>query len=1098
MKALTFLFLPLLLMFALISQAQNRTITGTVIDSKSNEPVAGATVLVKGSKRGVTTDAAGKFSIQAPNGAILQISSVGYAAQEVIPGASGNLSVTLVSTNQQLNEVVVIGYGARKKATLSGSVATVDAKVFQDKGPVDNPLQALQGQVPGVVVTRSSAAPGRESWNFQIRGQTSTNGADPLVIIDGIPVSSLNALNSINPNDIENMTFLKDASAAIYGARAAGGVVLITTKRARGSKPTIQYDGSVSRKIIGLQPHLLNVQQFGQGLMEGTTNDYYGVTPLTNLWYKMGVIMTHAPDSGYIDMNVLYNMDWSTGKLTYVGTPTTPSTNPANPGFGDVKDLTFFNNNWVDALWAPATSTQHNISLSNRSDKYGYRLSLGYMNDGSLLKWGDNSNKRYNIRLANDYTFSDKFKMETTFSLEKNDIVQPTQVGAVLGQYQQPGFPLATQNGQPYGWGTQYSPNWLAELGGDQKEFNNRVYSNVKTTYSFTKHLRLIGQAGYNWSATDIKTEQASITNWYNYAGYQKGSPDNPTQVNSFYSRQLIKDAYYNLNAYGEYQNTFGGKHNVGITLGTNYERDEANAYTGRTNYLASNLLPSLSLGIGDATTKSVSETQDHYAIGSYFGRFNYDYRGKYLLEADARYDGSSKFIASNRWKFFYGVSAGWRLIQESFMQNVKFLNDLKLRASYGTVGNQNGIGLYDYIQLLNISANTTGATNSSYPIIGSSPVVYVGPTNTLVSLNRTWETVATKNLGLDFALLKSRLFGSFDYFIKDNTNMLLPQAFPATLGATAPFQNLGHLRTWGWEATLGWRDHIGKLNYHVNGTLTDNQNKLIDYSANSVINLGYNGAVQGYAIGSYFGLQYAGRIQDQKTADAVNAMNAGNNISMPVKAVNSSGVVTAPGVRVGDNYFVDVNGDGKITTPGDLVYLGRDDPRYTYAINMGADWKGFDFSVTFQGVGKRTIFRDGNWRVPFGSIFQGQTNNWWGNTWTPTNTDAYYPILSVGQNSTTYNTYNYQPSTWSVQNGAYVRLKNLVLGYTLPIEGLKRAGIEKLRIYFSGNDLWEISHIKDGWDPEATRSVGRANGESTFTRYPFYRFLTAGVNVTF
>lgn len=229
-----------------------------------------------------------------------------------------------------------------------------------------------------------------------------------------------------------------------------------------------------------------------------------------------------------------------------------------------------------------------------------------------------------------------------------------------------------------------------------------------------------------------------------------------------------------------------------------------------------------------------------------------------------------------------------------------------------------------------------------------------------------------------------------------------------------------------------------------------------------------------------------------------VNAMNAGNNISMPMKVVNSSGVVTAPGVRVGDNYFVDVNGDGKLTIPGDLVYLGRDDPRYTYAFNMGVELKGFDLSATFQGVGKRTIFRDGNWRIPFGSIYQGQTNNWWGNTWTPENTGAYYPILSVGQNAVTYNNYNYQASTWSVQNGAYVRLKNLVVGYTLPLEGLKRAGIEKLRVYFSGDDLWELSHIKDGWDPEATRSVGRANGESTFTRYPFYRFLTAGVNVTF
>jgi TonB-dependent SusC/RagA subfamily outer membrane receptor len=311
-------------------------------------------------------------------------------------------------------------------------------------------------------VTRTSAAPGRENWNFQIRGATSTNGTEPLVIVDGIPLVSLNALNSINPADFESMSFLKDASAAIYGARAAGGVVLITTKKAKSGKPVIQYDGSVSRKKIGLQPHMINVKQFGQGLVDATTNDFYGVPPTTSQWYKLGQLQLNAPDSGYLDMNVQYTMDWATGKLTYVGTPVSPSSNGANPGFGDVKDFTFFNTNWVDVLWGQATSTQHNISVSGRTDKSGYRLSFGYMDDGSLLQWGENSNKRYNVRLSHDYTFSEKLKLESIISLEKNDIVQPTLIGAVMGQYQQPGFPIATKNGLPYGWGTQYSPNWQA------------------------------------------------------------------------------------------------------------------------------------------------------------------------------------------------------------------------------------------------------------------------------------------------------------------------------------------------------------------------------------------------------------------------------------------------------------------------------------------------------------------------------------------------------------------------------------------------------------------------------------------------------------
>lgn len=1058
-------------------------VSGVVADEK-NVPLPGVTVAIKNTTRGTTTDASGKYTIAVPNeNAILVFSFVGYERQEVVVGKQASLNIQLKGEARGLDEVVVVGYGSQKRATLTGAIATIDNKVFQDRGVVDNPLSALQGQVPGVIVTRSSAAPGRANWNFAIRGATSTNGTEPLIVIDGVPVSSSSALNSINPNDIENMSFLKDAAAAIYGARAAGGVVLVTTKRAKSGKVTIQYDGSVSQKVIGLQPRLIDVKTFGQGLVDATTNDWYGVPPVTNLWYKLGLLMVNPPASGYIDLT------------TYNGQTVAPSSNPLNPGFGDVKDLTFFNSNWVDVLWGSATSTQHNLSVSGRSDKAGYRISAGYLRDGSLLQWGNNSNSRYNLRFTHDYQFTDRLKLETNISLEKNDIIQPTLLGNVLGQYQQPGFPVSSQNGQPYSWGTQYSPNWQAQNGGDNKEYNTRVYTNFRVTYNLAKNLRLIGTAGYNWLSQDSKIQQ-KVIHWYNYLGTIQ-APDNPTQANSYYQRQLNKDAYYNLNAYLDYQKTFQQSHDVSVTLGTNYERDETNLYWAKTTNIANDNVPSLNLGIGDNTTKTVSESKSHYAIGSYFGRVNYAYNQKYLFEAQARYDGSSKFSATNRWQLFYGFSGGWRLSQESFMQNLTFLNDLKLRASWGSVGNQSGIGLYDYVQLLNVAA-TSGATSSGFPIIGSSPVVYVGPTANLVSLNRTWERVETSNAGLDFSLLNRRLSGSFDYFIKHNRNMLLGQTYAAVIGATAPAGNIGHLKTWGWEMALQWRDHVGSVNYRIGGSLTDNQNRLLSYGGANIINPGYNTAVEGYPIGSYFGLEYAGRIQNQEQLAATSAMAAGNNISMPIASYNADGSVKVPGVRLGDNMFRDLNGDGKLTTPGDLKYLGRDDPRYSFALNVGADWKGFDFQAVFQGVGQRTIFREGNWRVPFGSIYQGQTNFWVGNTWTPTHTDAYYPVLSAGQNGTTYNNYNYQISDWSVQNGAYVRLKNLVFGYSLPQAIIKKIRVERLRIYYSGNDLWEISHIKDGWDPEATRNVGRANSDATTSRYPFYRLHTVGVNLTF
>jgi TonB-linked SusC/RagA family outer membrane protein len=1064
--------------------AQDVPVAGRVTQP-NGEALPGVTVVVKGTTTGTSTGADGAFSLNVPAGSTLVFTSVGFAKQEVVvSAATSSLVVKMADDTQTLSDVVVVGYGEQKKETLTGAVATIDQKIFKDRGVVDNPLSALQGQVPGVVVTRTSAAPGRAAWNFNIRGQASTNSTQPLIVIDGITINDNNALNSINPNDIENISFLKDAAAAIYGARAAGGVVLITTKKAAAGKMTIQYDGSVSRKVLGLQPHLINVQQFGQGLVDATTNDFYGVAPTSFVWYKFGQLQLNQPSGSYLDLTN--------------GNTINPANNPLNPGFGDVKDLTFFDNNAVDVLWGSATSTQHNVALSGRTDKAGYRVSLGFLNDGSQLQWGKNSNRRYNIRATNDFQFSDRVKLETNFSLERQTITQPTNTG-YLGQYAQPGFPTSTIDGKPYAWGTQYAPNWQAELGGENEDRSTRVFTNLRLTTEVVKNLRWVNQVGYNWALNDIDELSKSIT-WYNYLG-DLAYPDNPTRANSYYQREQRKDAFASLNSYLNYARLLGEKHDVSLTVGGAYERDEFSFFRTRTSNLASNEVPALGLGIGDASTRSNTEGKNHYAIASAFGRANYAYNQKYLLEVNARYDGSSKFRAEDRWQFFSGVSGGWRISEEGFLKDrFGFLNELKLRASYGVTGNQSGIGLYDYLQLLNVSYAANGNLNSTIPLLGSSSAVIIGPTNSLVSLDRTWERVENTNAGLDFAVLNRRLSVSADYFIKHNRNMLIPQQYPAVLGAAAPQRNQGHRKVWGWEAQLNWQDNIGDFGYRIGGSITDNQNKLLDYGGPGVINAGFNGAVQGYPLGSYFGLAYDGRIQTEEQRAAMQALTAGGGVTpVPTRNTNGTG-----GVRIGDNAFKDLDGDGKLSgmltdgSLGDLKFLGTDNPRYTYAINLGATWKGFDFGAIIQGVGKRTIFREGNWRVPFGSIFQGQTDFWVNDTWTPTNTGATYPILSSGQNGTTYNTYNYQISDWSVQNGAYARLKNVVLGYTIPQSITKRFGADRVRIYYSGNDLWEITRIKDGWDPEATRSVGRANSESTFTRYPFFRLHTAGVNFTF
>jgi len=1061
----------------------SHTVTGTVTNAQNNTPVVGASVKAKGAENGTSTDVKGQFTITVAGDVTLEITSVGYEPYEVKPGTAATLTISLKPANVQLADVIVIGYGTQKKGSLTGAVTTVGAKTFQDRGPVASPLAALQGQAPGVTITRSSSQPGRESWNFLIRGNSSVNGTEPLVIVDGLTLPNVAALNSFNPADIENITFLKDAAAAsIYGSRAAGGVVLVTTKRAKTGRPTIQYNGSVSKKKVGLQPQLTDIADWAPMMKEARATD--GFLP-SDIWANYADMAIYA---------VQNNKQWlSKAEATALGYGT---------NFSDVKDFVFFPGTMQDVLWGDATSTEHQLSFAAKNDKSGYRISLGYLNDGSLLQVGNNSNKRYNVRLTHDYQFSNALKLESNISLEKYDIIQPSNIGGVLNNGVQPGLPTSTIDGKPYVWGSgigNASPNNIADYGGDGKEMNTRLNTNFNLTYTFSKHLKAVGSVGYYYNNTDYRTQE-NVIGFYDYSGKTGISSLSPSgSGRSFYQRANRKEAYYNLNGYLEYSNTFGSDHDFKAMAGAQYERQELNLFSAKTLDVVNGVPPSLGLSYGDPTTKTVGEAQNHYALAGYFGRINYVFRDKYLLEVNGRYDGSSKFSADNRWKLFYGVSAGWRINREKFMEKLTFINDLKLRASYGSVGNQSGIGLYDYISLLNLQYST-GPGSAGFPIIGNSPVVRIAPGG-LVALDRTWEKVATSNLALDFATLNSRLNGTVEYFVKNNNNMLISRTYPAVLGAGAPAGNNGHLRTKGWELSLNWRDKVGKLTYNVGGNISRYSNTLVSFGGQQVIssnNRGFNSAVEGYAINSYFGLEYAGRIQTQKDLDDYQKLVPNNNIGMP----NGDPAGQANNrLALGDNMFKDRNGDGKITFPEDAVSLGTDDPRLTYSFNAGVEWNGFDMNVIFQGVAERTIVRDGNWRIPAAVVFQSQNAAFQNKWWTPTRTDAYYPRIST---TGTINNYNYFPSDWAAENGAYLRLKNLVIGYTLPAAITQKAHIQRLRFYVSGNDLWETTKIRDGWDPEASRTVANTgdiqNGnQSTYSgRYPFYRYLTFGANLTF
>lgn len=909
-------------------------ISGTVKDEKG-ETLPGVSVKVRGTTKGTSTDPNGKYTIKTAENAVLIFSFIGFESVEVAVAKRETLDVVLKSSSSTLDEVVIVGYGKQKRVLLTGSVATVDAKTFENRGIVPNPLAALQGQVPGVIVTRNTAAPGQEGWNFQIRGASSVNATEPLIVVDGVPQVNTATLNSINPSDIENISFLKDAAAAIYGSRAAGGVVLITTKRAKTGKPTIEYNGSYSSKQIGLRPHFIKGSQYGELMLQAINNSSTGGVADPNwLWTKYAISWTNPPVSGYVDKKV-------------------PGYQEAI-GFNDVFDYTYFDTTPYDILFGNGrtNSTQHDLSFSGQSESLGYRASFGYLNDGSFLKWGNNSNNRYNSRVNLDYKLGQRVKVQTNLSLERNDVVFPTRADQI-NVMSQPGFPVATINGKPYAWGTQPARNWLLELGGDNKSFNTRIHATTNATLNLSKDLNMIAQGGYYWNVGDNQVQYKYIPEIFNYTETHQYA-GNPRQDQSYYSRSFGKESYFSTSGYLEYKKSLK-KHSLGATLGASYERDEYDFISTRTNYLASNDVPSLSLGLGDNTTRSNGQSRGHFAIGSAYGRLNYVFADKYLFEFNGRLDGTSRFAPGNRGIFYSGLQAGWRLSEEKFMKGISFLNELKLRGSAGATGNPTSqIGMYDYLQLLSISSNG--------PVLGgyTSKSVTATPSDVLPSPTRSWERVKNVNAAVDFGVLRNRLSGTFEYYWKRNTSVLLYPVYSEVLGANPSSDNIGVLKVWGWDLSLGWKDKIGdNFSYYVNGTLTDNNNKLVEYGGLNVVNGGQR-SVEGYPLNSYFGLRYDGRIQTAEEAAEYAKYVTGNNIGMPgvtqmirginrYKDLNGDGKLTNAGANQYTRGFKDSNGNP--IADGDMEYLGRPDPRYVFGLNLGGSWNGFDLWQYFRGL---------------------------------------------------------------------------------------------------------------------------------------------------
>lgn len=1033
------------------SVMQSVSVKGQVLDG-DGIPVIVASILEKGTTNGVITDIDGNYSLNVSSkNAVIVISYIGYKTVELKASDPGLANVVLKEDTEMLEEVVVVGYGAQKKETLTGAVTVVTDKMIQGKGSLSSPLQAMQGQVPGVTITRNSSAPGDESWGMKLRGAVSANAADPLIVIDGVAYEGTNALRNINPSDIESINFLKDASAAIYGSRAAGGVVLITTKQAKEGKTRIEYSASYTAKFVGLQPELMSMSEWSNAVLQTLEND--GDTQ--NEMWRRYAMMALANEGKYID-------------LDYTANPI--------PQFDDVLDYVFMDTDWNDVLFGNAGSTQHDLAISGGTEKNLYRLSLGYLYDGSNLKWGNNNNQRYNIRLTNKIQLLDWFKIESVIAYNRQDQVAPSRLNETLtGSYPQPGVPATTIDGKPYSWGTWLSPVWFAELGGDNRLKVSEVNISEKLTFNLMKGLDLIGNVGYNTSNASRDIQKFAITS-YNYAGTKVNTePTVSEQSKTSYEKTSSRRDFYSFSGYLNYEKDFESGHNLNVMAGTQYELTEYDYFGAKVEDIQSSL--ETINGAGQVSLTDNKGTKWHEAILSYYSRINYNYKSKYLAEVNFRYDGSSKF-KEGRWAPFYGVSAGWRISEEGFMDGTdSWLDELKLRLSYGVVGNQSGIDRYEGSQYYNFKS-------LSGVLIGSNKATIIDTNGKIASTSREWERIHNYNVGLDFRMFNGRFSGTLEGYLKRNNNMLITVTYPGVLGDNAGYSNAGKFEAKGFEAQGTWSDKIGNVSYHIGGTFSYNTNKLIDIGGVTVLSSGFKDKQQGYPLNSVFGLRYIGKIQNEE-----------QRLKYLYRYLASNTIGLTSDIRVGDNMFEDVNKDGKLDY-NDYVYLGSNDPKISFSFNAGLEWNNFDLSCVFQGVAQRTIFRtgdnDGNltWRVPMRAYYMNTSNVSVNNTWSPETPNAHYPSYT---HNDVINDYNYQASSWAVEDGSYIRLKSVTLGYNFPQTMLaKTKVINAARLYVTGSDLWEYSKITDGWDPEASMGVSGTG------RYPFVRTVTFGMNLTF
>lgn len=995
---------------------QARIVTGIVTD-KDGVPVIGANVVVKGTTNGTITDMDGKFSLEVPEGATLRISYIGYKDQTVAISSQSNYAITLREDAEALDEVVIVGFGTQKKVNVTGAVATVGGEDLV-KRPVYNVASSLQGKLPGLAITQASGQPGSESVSMRIRGMGtfSDAGSDPLVIIDGISGD----LNTLNAADIENITVLKDAaSAAIYGARAANGVILVTTKTGRKGKMNLTYD-------VNYAMH----------------------TPT-----RMLELVTNSADYMELKNEALANSGLSTNRMYPQETIDL---------YRNATDRTKYPNyDWIDLMFNPALAYSHNLNINGGGEKTSYNSSLGYSNQDGVMRGFNNQRVNFSINTnttlnkyisfgtkANMYYYDREAPIVGASDLFLSTMAQAPTYGPTLpdGRYTYRAYDYEDNNKNPYasakealgntkGWDIS-AQAWVTVNFTDYLSWHTKAA--VTATFDKQKNFRpLIPQ--YNWHTGEFSTN-------LNVAGTTKSLTVKD-------ENDILATIYSTLT----FDKTFGD-HALKVMAGYNQESYKYEYLQGYREGFAGNNLHELDAGGTNGQTSAGSANE--WAIQSVFGRVNYDYLGKYLLEANIRYDGTSRLHKDSRWGAFPSVSVGWRMSEEKFMESLTFVDNLKLRASYGELGNQN-IGNYPYQELLSLGYKYTfdNATVSS----GAAP-------ENLANQAICWERTSAWDAGLDVSVLNNKLSLSFDWYKKVTRDILRTAQIPASIGLGAPTINDGEVTNKGIELSITHQNQLENgLFYSITAMVNRNRNELTSFGADEIGT--YSIKREGEPWDSFYLYEWEGIFQSEE--------DIANHAEQPYNP------------QPGDLKYKDVSGpdgvpDGKIDSNDKVLVEGRF-PKFDYSFNLNLEYKNFYVSAFFQGV-QGIKFYVGGWG--FEPFCQGAapTVDWLTERWTPENPTNEKPRIYVGRETPAMS--NMQ-STYFLQNGSYFRLKNLQVGYTFKQDWLQKIKVNSLRVYFSGDNLFTITKYPY-LDPE------RSSSDGSFALYPQNRVLSLGASVNF